>query len=45
MVQVLRVSSMPLDVLVWVKPVSTGYVMYVSEQLLQDGSLPPWKDF
>jgi hypothetical protein len=35
---------MPLGVKVWVRPVSTGHVVYVSEQLLKDGALPPWKD-
>lgn len=43
MVQVLRVSSMPFGVLVWVRPVGDGHVMYVSDDLL-GGALPPWKE-
>lgn len=43
MVRVLRVSSMPQGVLMWCRPVHSGHVMYVSEQLLGDGLVPPWK--
>lgn len=43
MVRVLRVSSMPSGVLLWCRPVQSGYVMYVSGSLLDDGLLSPWK--
>lgn len=43
MVRVLRVSSMPLGLLLWCRPVLSGRVMYVSERLLDDGVVSPWK--
>lgn len=43
MVRVLRVSSMPDGMLLWCRPVMTGHVMYVSEQLLDHGAVSPWK--
>ncbi len=46
MVRVLRVSSMPFGVLVWVRPVPGrigDYVMYVSDAAAQAGIVPPWK--
>lgn len=44
MVRVLRASGMPPGVLMWVRPVRTGHlVMYVSEQALDHGVIPPWK--
>lgn len=44
MVRVLRVSSMPFGVLLWVRPVRDGHVMYVSDQLLGPGLVPPWRE-
>lgn len=43
MVRVLRVSSMPRGVLMWVRPVRSGFVMYVTEEALGAGIVPPWK--
>jgi hypothetical protein len=43
MVRVLRVSSMPFDMLLWCRPVVSGHVMYESEQLLDHGAVSPWK--
>lgn len=43
MVRVLRVSSMPCGVLMWVRPVHDGYVMYVTDAVLGAGIVPPWK--
>ncbi|MFI0718874.1 hypothetical protein [Streptomyces sp. NPDC021224] len=36
-------SSIPNGVLLWCRPVKSGYVMYVSAQLLDDGAVSPWK--
>jgi hypothetical protein len=43
MVRVLRVSGMPKGVLMWVRPTKAGHVMYLNEQALGDGYMPPWK--
>jgi hypothetical protein len=34
---------MPVGVLLWCRPVKSGHVMYVSEQLLDGGAVSPWK--
>ncbi|WP_265737097.1 hypothetical protein [Actinacidiphila alni] len=36
-------SSMPFGVLLWVRPVRSGHVVYVTDQLLA-GLVPPWRE-
>lgn len=47
MVRVLRVSTMPMDVLVWVRPIKGGgHIVYLSDEWFETGARGdegPWK--